>query len=253
MRHCNAEFLLHNAAVVATLNGIPALAALRRAGSLLGRRRRIADRSGAARVPARGRRRAGVVVAARGRLAGHGADGGFGACVRCGDPASQAVGDVRGVAVGCNAGAEVAAGRDRARVVDARRLVVHAHVRGAGLGEVLLQPVAAAGAGRTVADHLCDGGGGAWVLHAVLVAGGGAVVVLHQAGVAHAPVGCGGADAAVRFLHHNSENEAGVDAGFASNGLDAIADIVDFGGGVIGNGPLGAGRLHDKFVVVEPA
>lgn len=58
----------------------------------------------------------------------------------------------------------------------------------------------------------------------------GAGVALHEAWVADAVVGGGGSDAAVGFLDHDCEDEAGVDASGRGDGRDGALDVADFGG-----------------------
>jgi hypothetical protein len=63
-------------------------------------------------------------------------------------------------------------------------------------------------------------------------------MVLHQSGVAVAPVGRLHADAAFGFLHHDCEDQAWVDVCVIRDRLDHEADRRGFVGGVVGpDGP----------------
>jgi len=124
-------------------------------------------------------------------------------------PASQAVGDVAGVAVRRDAVFQLARRGDGARVVDASGFVVPgddvsnwefdgvrksrggyalADIGGLRLAQGLLEPVAGSGSRRAVLNHLRDLRLRAGVLHAAVVAGAGAVVRLHETRVVHAVV-----------------------------------------------------------------
>lgn len=159
-----------------------------------------------------------VVVTTEERLcaASDGCNGRFNTLAHIAGPTSDTVGDIRGVAVGCAARAEVAGGVDGARVVGARGLVVLGR-SGAGLSlKALLETIARGGSSGAVGDHLLDGGGGAGSCQAaVRIAGALACVALHETGVQNAVVGGLHANAALAFLHNNCKDESSVDASLA--------------------------------------
>lgn len=86
----------------------------------------------------------------------------------------------------------------------------------------------------------------------VVVAGAHSVVVLHQAWVAHSPVGGWRAHTAAGFLHDDGQDEARVDVCCGRDGLDGGVDGVDFGPGVVGLRLLRTRAGHHCLVIVEP-
>lgn len=154
--------------------------------------------------------------------------------------------------MGGNAVLELAGGGDGARVVDASSAVESRDIATARLVDAVGKTVTVVSASGTLADHLVDGVGGARVLDVVvLVAGVVTVVVLHQAGVAHAVVGGVNADAAARLLHDDGEDEAVVNTGVGGSLLDTVPDGADLGAAVVGNVHPLARVEHGVLVVVE--
>lgn len=194
-------------------------------------------------------------------------------------PPSQAVGNVRGVAVRSDTLAQVTAGIDRARVVDPRGLV---EGLGAGTGRSIVQAVGQAVAGgctgscglsdqrvvlffftppfrdslalTSFTHHLSDGVLRAGVYHiaVAVVASGRSVVVLHQARVGNSAVAGRRADAAGRLLHDDSQDEAVVDVRLGGDLLDGVPDATYLGAAVVRNAVLLAAGEHGVLVVVEP-
>ena len=160
------------------------------------------------------------------------------AIVRIPYPSRQTVRNVRRIAVGRDALAQITRLDNRAGVVKARCPIESRHVPGPGLVEALGESVTGSCSSGAVLYHLGDRARGAWVLHddsagAVLPARGGAVVVLHQAGIGNAVGGGGDADAAAGLLKDNGEDEAVVNQGGGGDGLDGVVDGSHFGGGVV--------------------
>lgn len=171
------------------------------------------------------------------------------------NPASQAVGNVTGIAVSGNVVLQLASVRDRSGVVDASRTVEGRDVTTAGFVDAVGKSITGVGTGSTFTDHLIDRGRRARVLDiAVLIAGSVAVVILHQAWVAYSVVGCLDADTAVRLLHHNSKDETVVNTCSIGSLLDAVINSSNFGAAVVGNGGVHvlASMEHLVLVVVEP-
>lgn len=224
---------------------------LRQNGGHAGRvgRRRGGRGAGAARAARRG---ATTPVGA-----GESADGVVVAAASARGPAEQTVGNIRSVAVSCDASAEVAAGSDGARVVAASGLVVGSDVASAAVRlDELLQTVTVGGTHGTITDHLLDLGLGAGVLDVLggagtSVAAALAVVRLHETRVDDAVVGGVDTDTAVALLHDDSQDEAGIDAGLAGDLVDGGLHGGHLGLGGIGDTPLGAGRSHDLLVSLE--
>ena len=165
-------------------------------------------------------------------------------------PASQAVGDVDGVAGGAGDAVVEVAVVDGAAVVhagggvDGLGVGVAEDARGGGEG--LLEAVAGGGAGGAVGDHLEDGGGGAGV---DAVAAAGPVVRLHEARVDDAVVGGRGPDAPLGLLHHDRQDEALVDARLPRHLLDRRVDVGDLRVRVVRPPPVPPARvLHHRRV-----
>lgn len=171
------------------------------------------------------------------------------------NPASQAVGDVTGVAVSGNVVLQLASVRDRSGVVDTGGTVEGRDIATARLVDAVGKAITRVGTGGTFTDHLVDGGRRARVLDvAVFVAGSFAIVILHQAWVAYSVVGCLDTDTAVGLLHHNRKDEAVVDACGIGSFLNAVVDGSNLRAAVVGNRRVHvlASMEHLVLVVVEP-
>ena len=122
----------------------------------------------------------------------------------------------------------------RARLIDPRRLVVSQDIRHANVIEDAHQPVPRDRPARPVLDHAIDLGGRTGRPHdAIFVAR----VDAH---------------AALRFVHHDRQDEAVVDLRRFHDRLDRVIDLVDLLGAFVGDAEGGAGARHGGFVGVEP-
>lgn len=161
------------------------------------------------------------------------------------DPPGQPIRNITRIAMRGNAVLQAPTRSDAATVINPRGAIKVGIIALAALIDTLGQAIAITRASSAIRYHLADGAGRAGVLHhAIVVARRGAVVVLHQAGIAHAVVGGRGAHAAAGFLHHDGEDEAVVDAGLLGDGLDAVVDGAYFRAVVVGDAELAAGLKH---------
>lgn len=141
-----------------------------------------------------------------------------GAVVRAIDPSSKSVGDVGDIASSSTVSVRQISVRGNAsRVVNTSRRVDVA------IGIESLSQTASGGCSLSAIDnHLLDG------CSSVCSVVGRSVMGLHQAGVDHPVVGSRNADTADRLLHDHSQDEAVIDAGRSSHGLDTRTDVSNF-------------------------
>ncbi len=144
--------------------------------------------------------------------------------------------------------------RHRARIIAPRRPIIRTDILRPTPIHTLHQPIPIIRARRPIPDHALNLILRTRLQQSVLVAGAGAVVGLHQPWVAHAVVGGGHAHAAPGLLHYDREDEAVVEMGFLGDGLDRVAQVGEFGVGVVGHvEDAFAGGGHDVLVILPPA
>ncbi len=140
------------------------------------------------------------------------------------------LGNVTGIAVGCDTILKVSTVCDRTAVVDPSSPIEAGNVAvvliGVGtLVDAVGKTIARGSPGGAVAHHLEDGGVRARVSdYVVVIARTGAVVVLHEPRVPHAVVGGLNANTTSRLLEDDCQNEAMVNSGFLRNLLDGVPD-----------------------------
>lgn len=168
-------------------------------------------------------------------------------------PASEAVGNVAGIAANAVEAVAKVGVVHRTTVVHASSGIVGASIDTtsltASLLEGLLKTIAVLSSSDAIADHLSDSLGRAYALSGTA---SGAVVGLHKARVDHTVIGSRNTDAALRLLHHDGKDEAVIDASLAGNLLDSAPDVVDLFLRVVGSPAVPAAGLAHKRLVGIP-
>jgi hypothetical protein len=77
-------------------------------------------------------------------------------------------------------------------------------------------------------------------------------MILHESWISHAIIGGGSADTAIAFLEQNGQDEARVDAGLASNLLNASTDDCRLVIRVSSDLELCAPAAYNLFIGIKP-
>lgn len=161
------------------------------------------------------------------------------------DATAQTIGNVRSIRAGGAALAEVAAGRNAARVVDSGGLVHLLGARGGQAVEDLQETLTRRGTRGAVLDHANNLVVGTRV---DIVAGVRTSMILHQTRVGDGAKGRGNADTALALLHDGGQDEAGINTRRLSNAQDGSLHVGSLGGRVVGLAKLRAGAGNQVLV-----